>query len=84
MAISIKNPEADRLARALARETGESLTQAIVQALRERLERERGRQSGPLLHEELAEIRKRCTRLPILDSRSAEEILGYDESGLPK
>ena len=41
MALSIKHDEADRLARALARETGESLTEAVVTALRERLGRVR-------------------------------------------
>ena len=43
MALSIKHPEADRLARQLADATGESLTDAIIQALRERLRREQGR-----------------------------------------
>ena len=40
MALSIKDPEADRLARELATRTGETLTQAVVVALRERLARE--------------------------------------------
>ena len=46
MALCIKDPEADRLARELARQTGESLTQAVVVALRERLQRERRRRRG--------------------------------------
>ncbi|MDQ4043975.1 MAG: type II toxin-antitoxin system VapB family antitoxin, partial [Chloroflexota bacterium] len=48
MALSIKNPEAERLARELARTTGESLTQAVTAALRERLVRETGRDDATL------------------------------------
>lgn len=83
MALSIKHPEADRLARELAARTGESLTDAVVIALRERLARETGRARVVPLREELAAIRQRCASLPVLDSRAADEILGYDERGLP-
>jgi antitoxin VapB len=83
MALSIKDPEADRLARELAARTGESLTQAVVVALRERLARETGRTRSIPLAEELAGIRRRCAALPVLDTRTTEEILGYDERGLP-
>jgi len=83
MALSIKHPEADRLARELAAATGESLTDAIVKALRERLEKEQRRAPVLRLSDELRAIRERCSRLPVLDARRAEEILGYDESGLP-
>lgn len=82
MALSIKNPEADRLARKLSEVTGESLTEAVTEALRERLRRERGRVAAPRLRDELRAIRERCSSLPVLDSRSPEEILGYDERGL--
>lgn len=84
MALSIKDPEADRLARELAARTGETLTQAIVVALRERLARETGRTRAVPLREELAAIRRRCADLPVLDSRSPDEILGYDERGVPR
>lgn len=83
MALSIKHPEADRLARELAACTGETLTEAVVVALRERLTRARGRTQAPTLREELAAIRRRCAALPVVDNRSAEDILGYDERGLP-
>jgi antitoxin VapB len=83
MALSIKNEDADRLARELAAATGESLTDAVIAALSERLERERCRRRLRPLHVELAAIRHRCARLPQRDTRSAEEILGYDERGLP-
>jgi antitoxin VapB len=83
MALSIKHPEADRLARELAARTGESLTDAVITALRERLMRESGREPSPRLREELLAISRRCSRLPVLDPRPADEILGYDENGLP-
>jgi antitoxin VapB len=82
MALRINNPEADSLARELARTTGESITQAVILALRERLEREQGRQQ-PSLAEELVRIGKECAALPVLDGRTADELLGYDEEGLP-
>ena len=84
MALSIKHPEADRLARELAAHTGESLTGAVITALRERLTREKGRGRKPRLSEELRVIGERCASLPVLDERSAEEILGYDDTGLPR
>jgi antitoxin VapB len=82
MALSIKHPEADRLARRLAAITGESLTEAVLNALKERLAR-RGGGGGDLLEAELQAISRRCARLPVLDDREADEILGYDEAGLP-
>lgn len=83
MALSIKDPEADRLARELSARTGETLTEVVVVALRERLARETGRTQGITLEAELAEIRHRCAALPIRDTRPADEILGYDDRGLP-
>jgi antitoxin VapB len=83
MALSIKDPEADRLARELAARTGETLTGAVVSALRERLERERRRKRALPLREELAAIEGRYAALPTLDERTPDEIIGYDEQGLP-
>jgi antitoxin VapB len=84
MALSIKHPEADRLARQLAEQTGETLTDAILNALRERLNRERSKSdAGPIL-EELQAIRERMARCPVLDRRLPDEILGYDENGIPR
>jgi antitoxin VapB len=83
MALSIKDPKADRLARELARKTGESLTQAVTVALEERLRRVRARRPGRDLADELDEIATHCASLPVQDRRSPEEILGYDERGLP-
>lgn len=82
--MSIKHPEADRLARELAAVTGETLTDAIIAALRERLRREQGRPRQPSLRDEIRAIRQRCAALPVRDRRSPEEILGYDDNGLPR
>lgn len=84
MAFSIKNPEADLLARKLASVTGLSLTDAILKALREQLERETGRSQVRGLGEELRAISDRCAALPDLDLRTPEEILDFDEHGLPR
>ncbi len=83
MALSIKNDEADRLARELAELTGESLTETVVLSLRERLERKRAAKDNRPLAERLMEIGRRCARRPRLDTRTPDEILGYDENGLP-
>lgn len=83
MALSIKDPEADRLARELAARTGETLTEAVVVALRERLARQAGRARVIPLGEELASIRHRCAALPVLDARAGEAIIGYDQHGVP-
>ena len=83
MALSIKDPEADRLAREVAKATGETLTTAVVQSLRERLARVRRPRAGRL-SEQLLKIARRCAQLPVQDRRSAEEIIGYDEHGLPR
>jgi antitoxin VapB len=84
MALSIKSPESDNLARRLAATTGESLTVAITIALRERLAREeRKRHNNRSLAAELMEIGRHCSSLPVLDPRTSDEILGYDENGLP-
>jgi len=83
MALSIKNSEVDRLARELSEITGETITEAIAQALKERLEREIGKPKGNQLREEIERIQNRVDRLSRLDDRSDEEILGYDKHGLP-
>ncbi|MGH7588587.1 MAG: type II toxin-antitoxin system VapB family antitoxin [Gemmatimonadota bacterium] len=83
MPLSIKNPEADRLARELAETTGETLTDAVLTALRERLQRVTGRRRSVGLREEIARMQERVARLPVLDERTDDEILGYDEHGVP-
>ena len=85
MPLSIKDPEADRLARAVAARTGETITQAVIGALRERLAREERRSQGlDTLVEEVMEIGKHCASLPVLDPRPPDTLLGYDEHGVPR
>jgi antitoxin VapB len=86
MALSLKDPETDRLAREVAKLTGESLTRAVRTALAERLERERRRRRGRSrsLVERLNEIALHCASLPNHDPRTADEIIGYDEYGVPR
>ena len=83
MALNIKNAQADELARALAARTGQSITDAVVNAHREQLKRETGRSLTPRLTEELQAISERCAALPDYDKRTPEEIVGFDERGLP-
>lgn len=83
MALTINNPEAERLARELAKLSGQSLTDSVIQALDEKLQRLKSvrRQPDPDLVEKLKEISARCSALPDVDTRSPDEILGYDEHG---
>lgn len=81
--LNIKNPNTDRLARALAAATGETLTEAVTRAIQERLERTTRQRGARSLHAEVERIQERVSRLRVLDPRSADEILGYDEDGLP-
>jgi antitoxin VapB len=82
MALSVKNPEADHLARELTAATGESITEAVVVALRERLERIRGRRASAMIRR-LSALQAEVQTYPVIDSRPPEEIIGYDEHGLP-
>ena len=84
MAISIKSIETERLAREVAAKTGESLTAAIQRSLEERLERLKQERRSQILASQLEEILRRVDQLPTLDSRTPDEILGYDEHGLPR
>jgi len=84
MALSIKNTETERLARQIARETGESLTEAVQRALKERLHRLPQQRRGRIMTEKLEDILRRVDALPTLDTRPEEEILGYDSQGIPR
>jgi len=84
MALTIEDPEVDRLAHELAATTGESLTEVVLQALRERLIREQGRARVSHVRDALRAIRERCAKLPVRDTRRPEEILGYDDLGVPR
>jgi antitoxin VapB len=82
MALSLKDAETDRLAREVAKLTGESLTQAVRTALAERLERERRKRGGKNLVDRLNEIALHCASLPDYDTRTPDEIIGYDDEGM--
>lgn len=84
MVLNIKNREAHQLAITLAKLTGETLTQAVIRSLRERLQRESGRARDGDLADGLMKIGERCAALPVLDPRSPDEILGYDAHGIPR
>lgn len=84
MALNIRSPETEALAAELARLTGETKTEAVTKAVRDRLERVKRARRHRSLADEIETIARRCATLPVLDSRSADEILGYDEAGLPR
>ena len=84
MALNIRNAETERLAEAVAKLTGETKTAAVKKALQDRLARLRRERTRRPLADELERIARHCARLPVLDSRPADEILGYDEHGLPR
>ena len=84
MSLNIKNEEAHRLARELAEATGESMTVAVGEAIRERLERVRSKSSKGLA-ERLLKIGRDCAahlKEPY-KSMDIDELL-YDEKGMPK
>jgi antitoxin VapB len=84
MPLSIKAPEADRLARQLTAVTGETITDAVIVAMRERLAREeRKRESKRQLVDDLMAIGRHCASLPVLNDLTEDEIMGWDENGLP-
>ena len=84
MALNIRNPEAERLAEAVAKLAGETKTEAVTRALRDRLAKLRRERAGRRLADELDDIAQHCAALPVKDGRRADEILGYDEHGLPR
>jgi antitoxin VapB len=84
MPLSIKNPAVERLARHVASETGESLTEAIQKALEERWDRLRAKRRNRIAEGQVEEMLRRVDALPTLDSRAEEEILGYDKDGIPR
>jgi antitoxin VapB len=84
MPLSIKNPAAERLARQVADETGESITQAIQRSLEERWARLKTQRRSRVLTGQLEDLLRRVDALPTLDSRPSDEILGYDEHGMPR
>ena len=83
MPISIKNEQTEELARKVAEFTGETLTEAIRVALTERYERLLRARAVNSRLKEMTEIALRCARRPLISQMSDDEILGYDEFGVP-
>jgi antitoxin VapB len=83
MALNIKDAATEKSVRELAAATGETVTTAVRRAAEERLERVRRDHTARRLADDILEIGRRCAALPDLDTRTADEILGYDEWGLP-
>ena len=84
MALNLRNAEAERLAARLAKLTGETKTEAVTQALRDRLARLQRERRGRGLADDLDDIALHCAGLPKRDERTAEEIIGYGPDGLPR
>lgn len=81
MAISIRNTQAEKLAREMAESRGETITETVLDALIEMKRNSRPKVLKDTLYLELLAISERCSQLPTLDSRPEEEILGYEETG---
>ena len=79
MTLSIKSDKVDQLARQLVALTGESITEAVEHSLEDRLQRERWQRTA----RSLDDIVDRYQQLPVRDDRTPDEILGYDDRGLP-
>lgn len=84
MPISIRNPRAEALARKVAARAGENMTEAVIHSLEERLARLQTSGEKAALIRKIKAIARRCSSRPTLDTRSADEIIGYDEIGLPR
>lgn len=83
MALNIRNVKTEELAATVAELTGETKTAAVTIALQERLTRLKRQGNSRRLADELNEIALHCAALPVYDDRSADELIGYDERGLP-
>lgn len=83
MGLNIKDEETDRLAREVAKLAGETITEAVKRSLAERAATLKAKLRDATLVDDLMAIGRRCAALPVHDTRSADEIIGYDDNGLP-
>jgi antitoxin VapB len=90
MALNIKSPETERVVRELAKRTGLSITEAVHEAATAKLHALKADRKArlatltPAQREKLRKLRvisRRGGRLPVLDTRSDDEILGYNDQG---
>lgn len=84
MSLNIKNEKVESLIRLLVEATGDSITDAVGKAVEEKLSRLTLIKGHNFLEGELLEMGKRNSARKVLDKRSADEILGYDQHGLPQ
>jgi antitoxin VapB len=83
MALNIRNAETEDLARELAGLTGVTKTEAVKQALKEKVQVvKNSKETGDTLVDELDDLARHCAGLKIIDKRTPEELL-YDGNGLP-
>jgi antitoxin VapB len=82
MPLELKSAKTDALARELATATGEDIETAVERAIEERLARV-PRPPGTRGHPDIDAIFNRLAQMPVLDQRTPEEIIGYDETGVP-
>ena len=84
MPLSIKDPEVDLLARQAASQTGKTITDAVLEALRSYLNSlSRQQDETVLMVADAMAIGRHCAALPTIDNRSDEDILGYNSDGVP-
>jgi len=85
MPLNIKNDEAHEYAKKLSALTHKSITEAVTEALRRELDRKERKHKAEAdrLVDDLDAIALRCASYPVIDQRSPDEILGYDDRGLP-
>ncbi|MDX2270263.1 MAG: type II toxin-antitoxin system VapB family antitoxin [Bryobacter sp.] len=88
MAIHIEDPRLEEALRRLCELTGETVEEAVGKSIAQRLEAESEEARSPRpdaekLREKYRLVRERVAKLKVLDPRSPEEILGYDENGMP-
>jgi antitoxin VapB len=84
-ALNIKDPEVHELASELARRTKRSLTEAVKDSLRESLARQRSSQvQSQRVVERVMRVAQRIAASPVLDARTPDEILGYNDIGVPE
>jgi len=80
MALNIKSDRADHLARRVAQQTGETITQAVIVALEERLQRLE-RPHDQVRRAELRRIVEEAHKVAVRDHPPLDEIVGYNEHG---
>ena len=83
MTLSIKNPKADRLAKELAKATGQTVTEAVIDALEANLKVARARRVTVDPSGEVGDLQAFVAGLPDQSPLSPHDVLDYDEHGLP-